>query len=85
MISFIYFSISDSTDSTGSCFAETGGEAARYANPFVPEEIGAQLSRIVVDTVERKKMISQGFEQATHFRDDQVAANLVRVVLSEQV
>lgn len=71
--------------STGSCFAETGGDAARYANPLVPEDIGTQLRHILDDTTEREKMISQGFEQATHFRDDQVAANLVRVVLSEQV
>ena len=71
--------------STGSCFAETGGEAARYANPFVPEEIGAQLSRVLVDTVERKKMISQGFEQAAHFADEQVAANIIRVVLSKNI
>jgi hypothetical protein len=71
--------------STGSCFAETGGDAARYANPLVPEEIGTQLRHLLEDVTEREKMISQGFEQAAYFRDDQVAANLVRVVLSEQV
>jgi hypothetical protein len=38
-----------------------------------------------VDTIERKKMISQGFEQASHFADEQVAANIIRVVLSKYI
>ena len=69
--------------STGSCFAETGGEAALYADPYQPEQIGAQLSRILSDAALRESMRTKGLAQAVHFTDEQVAANLVRAVLSE--
>ena len=69
--------------STGSCFAETGGDAALYADPYRPEQIGAQLSRILSDTALRETMRTKGFAQAQKFTDEQVAANLVRAVLSE--
>ena len=69
--------------STGSCFAETGGEAALYANPLISEEIGTQISRILSDTTLRERMILQGYKQAAHFTDERVAANLIRVVLPD--
>ena len=69
--------------STGSCFSETGGEAALYADPNDPTEIGAQLSRILADTALQETMRTKGFAQAQKFTDEQVAANLVRAVLSE--
>lgn len=69
--------------STGSCFAETGGDAALYADPYRPEQIGAQLSRILADTALRETMRVKGFAQAQLFTDEQVAANLVRAVLTE--
>ena len=69
--------------STGSCFAETGGDAALYADPYQPEQIGAQLSRILEDAALRETMRTKGFAQAQLFTDEQVAANLVRAVLTE--
>lgn len=69
--------------STGSCFAETGGEAALYANPLCPEEIGSQLSRIISDNHLRTEMVEKGFLQAERFSDARVANNLK--VVYEQV
>ena len=67
--------------SKGSCFGETGGDAALYADPLQPGEIGSSLSRILADTALREKMRKAGFEQADKFTDEKVAANLARVVL----
>lgn len=69
--------------STGSCFAETGGEAALYADPYQPKQIGAQLSRILADAALRQTMRTKGFAQAQLFTDEQVVANLVRAALTE--
>ncbi len=66
--------------STGSCFAETGGEAALYANPLDIEEIGAQLNRILTNNHLRQEMVAKGAVQANRFTDEQVAKNLIRVL-----
>ena len=65
--------------STGSCFAETGGKAALYADPLQPEQIGAQLSRILADENLRETMRKRGFEQADRFTDEKVAKNLISI------
>ena len=64
--------------STGSCFAETGGEAALYADPHNPSQIGAQLKRILTDSSLRQTMVTKGYEQATKFDDKNVALNLIQ-------
>lgn len=66
--------------STGSCFAETGGEAALYANPLDIEEIGAQLNRILTNNHLRQEMVAKGAVQANRFTDEQVAKNLIHVL-----
>ncbi|MCQ2310431.1 MAG: glycosyltransferase family 4 protein [Paludibacteraceae bacterium] len=63
--------------STGSCFAETGGDAALYANPLDIEDIGEQLSNVLTDTSLRQDRIKKGYLQAAHFTDEQVAHNLI--------
>ena len=67
--------------STGSCFAETGGEAALYADPYQPAEIGEQLNRILSDTALQETMRSKGFAQAQKFTDEQVAKNLINILI----
>ena len=65
--------------STGSCFAETGGDAALYADPLNPKEIGSQLLRILTEDGLKKEMIQKGQEQAARFTDERVAANLIKI------
>lgn len=66
--------------STGSCFAETGGEAALYADPMQPEQIGAQLKRVLTDKTLRDTMVAQGHQQAERFTDENVAKNLKKII-----
>ncbi|MCQ2342732.1 MAG: glycosyltransferase family 4 protein [Paludibacteraceae bacterium] len=68
--------------STGSCFAETGGDAAMYADPSSPEHIGEQLQHILTDNHLRQEMIAKGFAQAARFDDPTVANNLITLYSS---
>lgn len=65
--------------STGSCFEETGGEAALYADPNNPTEIGERIKRVLSDGVLREEMVQKGHEQAKKFTDERVAENLLKV------
>ena len=65
--------------STGSCFSETGGDAALYADPLSPSEIATQLTKILSEPALREEMIQKGKIQADRFTDEKVAANLIRV------
>lgn len=65
--------------STGSCFAETGGDAALYADPLQPEQIGAQLVRVLSDADLRNRMITKGQAQAERFTDEKVASSLIQI------
>ncbi|MBR1923513.1 MAG: glycosyltransferase family 4 protein [Paludibacteraceae bacterium] len=63
--------------STGSCFAETGGEAALYADPSNPKQIGQQLQTILTDTDVSRQMREKGYRQAERFSDRHVAENML--------
>lgn len=65
--------------SIGSCFAETGGDAALYADPKEPEDIAKQLQTVLYDSVLRQSIISKGHLQAEKFTDEKVAHNLIRM------
>lgn len=65
--------------SNGSCFPETGGEAALYINPSDAEEIGATLKLLIHDSELRSKLITKGFEQAKKFDEHKVAERLVNL------
>lgn len=65
--------------STGSCFEETGGTAALYADPYQPAEIGKQIARVLSDKTLRTQMVQRGHEQAEKFTDEQVAQHLLSV------
>lgn len=65
--------------SRGSCFAETGGEAAAYADPANPKDIAAHIDEILRSEPLREEMRQKGFEQAERFSDENVARNLIRV------
>lgn len=65
--------------STGSCFQETGGEAALYADPLSPCSIGEQLERVLSDSTLREKMVADGYRQSEKFTDEEVARHLIDV------
>jgi len=65
--------------STGSCFAETGGDAALYADPMNPEDIGDKLKCIIENPSLRQTMIAKGYQQAALFSDEVVANNMIQL------
>ncbi len=65
--------------STGSCFSETGGDAALYADPLLPEEIARQITAILGKEEIRETMRTKGKEQAEKFTDEKVAQHLIQV------
>ena len=65
--------------STGSCFEETGGRGALYADPNDVEAIGRQLAMMLADSSLRKQMIQEGYKQSEKFTDDEVARHLLEI------
>lgn len=65
--------------SLGSCFEETGGDAALYADATDVQAIGSQISKVLSDADLRLRMIQKGFLQSEKFSDEHVAHNLIEV------
>jgi glycosyltransferase involved in cell wall biosynthesis len=65
--------------STGSCFDEVGGRAARYVDPDDPEALADVIRRVLQDGAEARQMVEEGFRQARRFEDDALAEGLMAV------
>lgn len=65
--------------SKGSCFPETGGDAAFYVNPSDAEEIGIAIKKVVHESGLRSKMIADGFLQVSRFNEQKVAERLMNL------
>ena len=53
--------------SNTSCLPEVGGDAAIYADPHRPDEIAAQVERVVNDSELRERMVQKGLARAREF------------------
>ena len=65
--------------SQGGVFPETGGDAALYVDPYNAEAMLDALQRTLGDTALRETMIRKGYQYAQHFREAQIAQNLLGV------
>lgn len=65
--------------SSGSCFPETGGDAALYINPNNPEEIAILSDEILGDLELQKDMVRKGYLYAQKFSDKAVVDSLMNV------
>lgn len=65
--------------STGSCFRETGGDAALYADPTHAESLAGEIERVLNEPGLREEMIRRGKVQADRFSDANVARELIKV------
>jgi glycosyltransferase involved in cell wall biosynthesis len=65
--------------SKGSCFGETGGDAAEYTDPNNLDELSGLLVKILADTNLRNSMISKGYQQSNLFSGEQVAKRLMEL------
>ncbi|MFA6923511.1 MAG: glycosyltransferase family 1 protein [Bacteroidales bacterium] len=64
--------------SKGSCFSEAGGSKTIYVDPTNIEEIIYSMKKILDDSQLRETMINEGLNHAMNFKDEVVAANLMR-------
>ncbi len=65
--------------STGSCFAEAGGNAVLYAEPNDLTQLANQLVIASTNQSERNRMIEAGYEQAKKFRAEQTIPQINQV------
>jgi glycosyltransferase involved in cell wall biosynthesis len=65
--------------STGSCFAETGGDAALYCDPYDYQQLGNLIVKVLKDKELSNSMIKTGYLHAAKFNEENVAANLMKV------
>jgi glycosyltransferase involved in cell wall biosynthesis len=65
--------------SKGSCFSETGGDAAEYIDPNNVDELSGLLVKILADTILRNSMISKGYQHSSQFSGEQVAKRLMEL------
>ena len=65
--------------STGSCFAEAGGRAARYVPPDEPDAMADAIRAVLGDGDLANAMIAEGRRHATAFDDDALADRLMDV------
>ena len=65
--------------STGSCFAEPGGDAALYTTPGDVQELAGALAKVLGDEALRQDMIARGVRHAQNFHISRTSANLMQV------
>ena len=65
--------------STGSCFAEPGGDAALYTTPGDVPELAEALARVLGDSALRRDMIAKGVRHAENFHISRTSAALMQV------
>ncbi|WP_295120854.1 glycosyltransferase family 1 protein [uncultured Chitinophaga sp.] len=69
--------------SQGSCFHETGGEAALYIDPLRPESIAHAMERVMEDTNLVKGMILKGLDHAQQFTAAKTAEVVMEIYKNE--
>lgn len=73
------FSCTPVITSTGSCFAEPGGDAAIYTTPGKVEELAHALDRVLTDADLRADMIARGVQHAARFHITRTSEQLMLV------
>ena len=68
--------------SRGTCFEETGGDAALYIDPYNADELGDAIERVLSDSALRQQMITEGKKHADNFTDEKIALQLMGVYKS---
>ena len=65
--------------SKGSCFEETGGNAARYVAHDDAEELATAICEIAENGTLAQQMITEGYLHAALFSDENIANSLMRI------
>ena len=64
---------------TGSCLEEAGGPASMYVSPDNEEELSQAILKIWESSSSQTEMILKGNEYALNFRDEKIAAELLKL------
>lgn len=62
-----------------SCMPETGGDAARYINPYNEEDMAAAILEVSANETLRADMVQKGLQHAQRFAPDACAAAVMSV------
>ena len=65
--------------SEGSCFPESGGDAAHYIDPTNVDSVAEGIQQVLSDRSLQEDMIARGQSHRRQFTDQEVAKNLMRV------
>jgi glycosyltransferase involved in cell wall biosynthesis len=65
--------------SQGSCFRETGGDAALYIDPLRPDQLANAMQRVATDAALVAEMKEKGWMHAQHFTPEKCAAGVMEV------
>ena len=65
--------------SQGSCFPESGGDAAYYIDPHQAESVAEAIQKVLNDSELQDDMIARGQRHRQQFTDQEVAKNLMQV------
>ena len=65
--------------SSGGCFAEAGGPETLYVDPLNCRELADAIVRVLQHSDLRDKMIQTGYKHALGFKEDKVAAKVMKV------
>ncbi|OJJ16199.1 hypothetical protein BKI52_35530 [marine bacterium AO1-C] len=75
------FSDTPVVTSKGSCFPESGGDAAQYIDPKEIDSVAEGIQKVLNDSTLQTNMITNGQRHRQQFTDQQVAKNLMQVYL----
>lgn len=64
---------------TGSCFEETGGQAAEYVNPRDSEELAQKIKWLLENSSMRDSMREKGMQHALRFRREENLPKLMKM------
>ncbi len=62
-----------------SCMPETGGNAARYIDPYSTDDMAQAIQEVTTNDVLRNEMITQGISHAAQFTPELCAAGVMKV------
>ena len=62
-----------------SCMPETGGDAARYIDPYDIEALAYAIQEVTNNEELRRDMVERGLRHAAHFTPELCAANVMKV------
>lgn len=65
--------------SQGGCFSEAGGPGSIYTDPNDPEMLGRQIINVISNAALRKKMILDGLEYVSRFKNRNISENYMNL------